>query len=67
MCCQPLGDFVQACWGSLLQIRIRQEDYSNSNQEDHGSFYQQFHILFSTEDAKMAKVSNIWCKFYQKD
>jgi hypothetical protein len=36
MCCQPLGDLVQACWGSLLEIRVRQEGCSN--QEDHRSF-----------------------------
>jgi hypothetical protein len=53
MCCQPLDDLVQACWVSLLQIRIRQGGYSN--QEDHGSFYQQFHILLSIEDAKNGK------------
>jgi hypothetical protein len=53
MCCQPLGDLVQASWGSLLEIRIRQEVYSN--QEDHRSFYQQFHIPLSTEDAKNDK------------
>ena len=53
MCCQPLGDLVQASWGSLLEIRIRQEVYSN--QEDHRSFYQQFHILLSMGDAQNCK------------
>jgi myosin heavy subunit len=53
MSCQPLGNLVRACWGILLQIRIRQEDYSNC--EDHKSFYQRFHILLSMEDAKNGK------------
>jgi myosin heavy subunit len=53
MCCQPLGDLVQACWGSLLEIRIRQKGYSN--QEDHGSFCQRFHILLSMEGTKNGK------------
>jgi myosin heavy subunit len=48
-----LGDLVKACWGSLLEIRIRREGYSN--QEDHRSFYQQFHILLSMEDTKNGK------------
>jgi myosin-5 len=39
--------------GMMDIIRIHQEGHSN--QEDHRSFYQQFHILLSMEDAKNGK------------
>ncbi len=39
--------------GMKETIRVSRED--SSNQEDHGSFYQRFHILFSMEDAKNGK------------
>jgi myosin heavy subunit len=59
------GEVVRQLWysGMMKTISIHQEGYSNHDL----SFYQQFHILLSTEETKMTKAPNIWCKCYQKE
>jgi hypothetical protein len=61
MCYQPLGDLVQASWGSLLEIRIRRGSITLTKKiieafTNDSIFF--FHFQPNTQ--KIAKVSNTW-------